>query len=154
VLQAVTTAQPGPSRASTPAPPVLTIETTRRGRHHILRAAVIGRGSKPLVIPFLVDTGASTMALPASLMAKLGYDPADLEDWLVDTANGQIQVKKGRLASVELGGPDGSDILRNVDVVFIDDAALNHPLLGMNVLGRYRVTIDDDRNQITLVRKR
>ncbi len=43
---------------------------------------------------------------------------------------------------------------RDVAVSFIDDERLGGiMLLGMSYLGRYGLTIDDDNNLITLVRK-
>jgi len=41
-----------------------------------------------------------------------------------------------------------------VDTAFIEDAQLGGGgLLGMSVLGRFRVTIDDEHNRLTLVDK-
>ena len=43
--------------------------------------------------------------------------------------------------------------MQNVAVAFIDDARLNgNLLLGMSFLRRFRVTLDDDNNQLILTR--
>ncbi len=55
------------------------------------------------------------------------------------------------LTSVEFG----QAVERDVAVTFIDDSRLRGTmLLGMSFLGRYRLTIDDADNRITLSRSR
>ncbi|HSO80212.1 MAG TPA: peptidase A2A, partial [Chromatiaceae bacterium] len=55
--------------------------------------------------------------------------------------------RMGRLAGVWLGEHKIAD----VQVSFIDDAKLGgNALLGMSVLGRYRMAIDDEANHLTL----
>ncbi len=45
----------------------------------------------------------------------------------------------------------GKEEIEDVEVAFIDDALLGDTrLLGMNVLGRYRMTLDDESNRLTL----
>jgi predicted aspartyl protease len=45
----------------------------------------------------------------------------------------------------------GESRISGVSVAFIEDSRLGgNALLGMSVLGRFRVTIDDEQNQITL----
>jgi predicted aspartyl protease len=48
----------------------------------------------------------------------------------------------------------GSHRIDGVEVAFIEDSKLGGSgLLGMSVLGRFTMTIDDDENQLTLGRK-
>ena len=57
--------------------------------------------------------------------------------------------------SLELGGPDHSDVLNHVPVMFMsDDDTGGYSLMGMSVLGRYNMTIEDAENQIILVKRR
>jgi predicted aspartyl protease len=58
--------------------------------------------------------------------------------------------KIGKLQELKIAG----ETVENVDVAFIADALLGeNRLLGMSVLGRYQVTIDDTSHSITLLKK-
>ena len=99
----------------------------------------------------IVDTGASTIVLPSSLIARLGFDPDALASGIMETANRRVPGKKAVLASAEIG----EAVERDVAVTFIDDSRLGGTmLLGMSFLGRFRMTIDDADNRITLSRSR
>lgn len=135
-------------------PQALVLATERRGPHHVIQAAVTGRQEVPLVLSFVVDTGASEVTLPLSLLDELALDPAELEEVVVQTANGRIRVKRGRLQSIELGDWGNAALIEAVDALFVADHALGDmALMGMNVLGRYRMTIDDDNSEILLTPK-
>jgi aspartyl protease family protein len=96
----------------------------------------------------LVDTGASTVVLPNSMMEELGFKPNELRDGESQTAAGSVNVKLGQLYSVQVGHAH----LRDVAVGFIDDDKLGEqPLLGMSFLGRFRLTIDDENNRVMLL---
>lgn len=138
--------------SATPEQPESTIiETTRYGAHHMVTASLVGPGGARVSAPLMIDTGASTVVLPKSMIERLGFDARDLTDGMMQTANRQVAGKKGMLSSVELGGA----VLNDVAVAFIDDDRLGGKmLLGMSFLGRYRLTIDDLNDQITLIRDR
>jgi aspartyl protease family protein len=78
-------------------------------------------------VDFLVDTGATQTALPATLAKELGLT-LDGEVW-GSTAGGMVHGREAR-ADVQLQGGVRVDRLR-VSVL----PALEAPLLGMNVLG-------------------
>lgn len=62
-------------------------------------------------------------------------------------ANGKTTARRGRLAGIWFGERKVAD----VQASFIDDAKLGgNALLGMSVLGRYRMAIDDEANHLTL----
>ena len=93
----------------------------------------------------------STIVLPSSLIERLGFDADALADGIMETANRRVPGKKALLASAEIGGAVETDVA----VTFIDDSRLGGiMLLGMSFLGRYRLTIDDVDNRITLSRSR
>ncbi|CAB1276097.1 retropepsin-like aspartic protease family protein [Candidatus Nitrosacidococcus tergens] len=134
----------------TAAPPVLPnkiiLNTTRSGTHHLVQASIQGV-STTINMPLLVDTGASLVVLPASIMPKLGLNPNQLKDQEIQTANGALQAKLSRLKTLTLG----SEKIPNVEAAFIEDQLLgSYGLLGMNVLSQYVITIDDQHNQIVL----
>ncbi|MGR9101336.1 MAG: retroviral-like aspartic protease family protein, partial [Gammaproteobacteria bacterium] len=65
----------------------------------------------------------------------------------LQTVNGITDAKTAQLEAIEIG----NRIIADVGVAFVKDELLGKiMLLGMNVLGRYRLTIDDKLNQITL----
>ena len=119
------------SQASTPPSPsrraarkTLTLKTDRAGRHHIIRAAVIGpNGHTQLVHRSSSDTGATDMVLPASMIAKLGfresYESSSRSASRPPTASPRACVVS--CSSLELGGPDHNDVLQRVPVMFMSD---------------------------------
>ena len=83
-------------------------------------------------IRFLVDTGASAVALTAADATRLGFRPSGLHfDYKVMTANGEARAAKIKLASVSVAGAK----LKDVDALVIEKG-LDTSLLGMSYLGR------------------
>jgi aspartyl protease family protein len=84
---------------------------------------------------FMIDTGASVIALRQRDAARLGIRPAQREFTArVTTANGVVFAAPTELASVELGGI----LVHNVAAVVLPDEALAQNLLGMSFLSRVR----------------
>ncbi|GAA0779728.1 TIGR02281 family clan AA aspartic protease [Roseibium denhamense] len=81
----------------------------------------------------LVDTGASSTALPRSVAEDVGVYPDDEEfKYRVNTANGTTSAARVVIRSFEMG-----DIfLRDVEALVLQDESLSKPLLGMSVLSR------------------
>ncbi len=126
------------------------VETLRLGAQHQVQASIAGPNAVAKTLPLIVDTGASTLVLPASLIPELGFAPDDLRDGMSRTANGTVPVKTGILRSVRVGAVTAHD----VQASFIADDSLHGvKLLGMSFLQRFRVTIDDARNELTLLSK-
>jgi aspartyl protease family protein len=83
-------------------------------------------------VRFLVDTGASAVALTPTDAERLGIEPASLAYTVpVSTAAGQIHAARVHLASVAVSGAE----VDNVEA-FVVPAGLEHSLLGMTYLGR------------------
>jgi len=100
------------------------------GGHFAVEARVDGRR-----IPFMVDTGASQIAIRASDAARLGFHPKERDYSVrINTANGV-----GRAAEVELRMVEVGDIVvRDVRALVVPDNVLNVNLLGMTFLSRVR----------------
>ncbi len=84
---------------------------------------------------FMVDTGASVIALTERDAAMLGIHPT-AQDYraLVKTANGTV-----RAAPVELNMVEIDDlVVRNVAAMVLPDSALSDNLLGLSFLQRLR----------------
>jgi aspartyl protease family protein len=98
--------------------------------HFQVEAVIDGRR-----MDFLVDTGATGIALRESDAARLGLHPSEREYTMRSaTANGIIRVAPVALDRVEVG-----DItVHNVAAVVFPDQALGQNLLGMSFLSRVR----------------
>lgn len=83
-------------------------------------------------VRFLVDTGATAVALTAEDAARLGIRLKDLDYTAeVTTANGQAHAAQITLASVSVAGARVSDVQ-----ALVIDKGLPTSLLGMTYLGR------------------
>ena len=90
-------------------------------------------GSNGRRIDFVIDTGASVVALTARDAARLDIHPsrnAFVAD--VKTANGTIRAAPARLDVVQIG----SLKLRDVTALVLPDDALSDNLLGLSFLSR------------------
>lgn len=83
-------------------------------------------------VRFLVDTGATTVALTANDAARLGYDINTLKyDRRVITASGETRAAMVSLPQIVIG----QSTVRHVDALIIPEG-LDTSLLGMSYLGR------------------
>jgi aspartyl protease family protein len=86
-------------------------------------------------IGFMVDTGASVIALNESSAARFGLRPSRGDyNATVATANGTIKAARTRLAMVELGGL----VVRDVEAMVLPDEALSENLLGLSFLSKLK----------------
>jgi aspartyl protease family protein len=86
-------------------------------------------------IDFMVDTGASVIALNEKSAARFGLRPSRGDyNATVATANGTIKAARTRLAVVELGGL----VVRDVDAMVLPDEALSENLLGLSFLSKLK----------------
>jgi aspartyl protease family protein len=86
-------------------------------------------------IAFMIDTGASVIALNESSAARFGLRPARSEyRATVATANGTIKAAPTRLAMVEIGGL----VVRDVEAMVLPDEALSENLLGLSFLSKLK----------------
>lgn len=139
------------TRVALPRPRVprpVSVPTMRRGAHHVVGVELVGPGGVAHRIPLVIDTGATSVVLPTSLIPVLGFGALDLRDGRAQTANGVVAVKQGRLASVSVGTAE----VPGVEVSFVADELLSgNKLLGMSFLKRFQVTLDDEKNQVILL---
>jgi len=127
-------AKSAPQKASveTPAPTGgRSLSIPRDGRGHFQTEGRID-GQR---IGFMVDTGASVVALNEKSAARFGFRP-NRSDYTttVSTANGTIKAARTRLAMVELGGI----VVRDVDAMVLPDEALSENLLGLSFLSKLK----------------
>jgi aspartyl protease family protein len=116
----------------TPAPAAgRTLSIPRDARGHFQTDARID-GQR---IDFMVDTGASVVALNEKSAARFGLRPSRSDyNATVTTANGTIKAARTRIAMMEVGGL----IVRDVDAMVLPDEALSENLLGLSFLSRLK----------------
>ncbi len=86
-------------------------------------------------IGFMVDTGASVVALNETSAARFGLRPSRGDyNATVTTANGTIKAARTRLAMVDIGGL----VVRDVDAMVLPDEALSENLLGLSFLSKLK----------------
>lgn len=84
---------------------------------------------------FMVDTGASVVALNERSAAKFGLRPLRSDyNATVTTANGTIKAARTRIAMLDVGGL----VVRNVEAMVLPDEALSENLLGLSFLSRLK----------------
>src|SRR6202007_3200162 len=86
-------------------------------------------------IGFMVDTGASVIALNESSAARFGLRPSPGDyNATVTTANGTIKAARARIAMMDVGGL----IVRDVEAMVLPDEALSENLLGLSFLSKLK----------------
>ena len=86
-------------------------------------------------VNFMIDTGASLVALNEKSAAQFGFRPSHSDyNATVTTANGTIKAARTRLAMIELGGL----VVRDVDALVLPDEALSENLLGLSFLSKLK----------------
>jgi aspartyl protease family protein len=118
----------------------ITLAADSRG-HFFMDGAINGSP-----VRFIVDTGATVVALPAAEAVRLGLDYRKGERALTNTAGGpveafRVRLDRVRLGDIELAGIDGVVIERGLDVT----------LLGMSFLNRLEMRREGQT--MTLIRR-
>lgn len=129
---ALATTSLGEAASQTPAPSGLRTVNIQhdRGGHFRTEGRIEGQR-----IEFMVDTGASLVALNETSAARFGLRPSRGDySATVRTANGTIKAARARLAMVDVGGL----VVRDVDAVVLPDEALSENLLGLSFLSKLR----------------
>jgi aspartyl protease family protein len=86
-------------------------------------------------IDFMVDTGASVVALNEKTAARFGLRPSRGDYTAnVTTANGTIKAARTHLAMLDVGGL----VVRDVDAMVLPDEALSENLLGLSFLSKLK----------------
>ncbi|HSN19950.1 MAG TPA: TIGR02281 family clan AA aspartic protease [Usitatibacter sp.] len=89
-------------------------------------------------VRFMVDTGATSVLLPATEAARMGIDYRGGQPGYIDTANGRAPAYRVVLDSVTVG----SITAYNVDAVVAQAQGLDVALLGMSFLNRTEMRRD------------
>jgi aspartyl protease family protein len=118
-----------PAPTPTGSPETVVVPRGRDGHFHV--DAVVG-GKQ---VPFMVDTGASLIALSSAEAQRLGITPGRRDGVVrMQTANGIVNATRARLSSVTIG----QLTIYDVDAVVMPSGALGQNLLGLSFLSRLR----------------
>jgi len=112
-------------------------------RGHFLADATVNG----LPVRFVVDTGATLIALPQQEAERLGINFRAGQASQTRTANGVAQVYLVKLDAVKIGGIE----LHNVDATVHQGGGLDQALLGMSFLNR--VLMQRDGATMTLIQR-
>jgi len=86
-------------------------------------------------IDFMVDTGASVVALNESSAVRFGLRPTPAQyTATVTTANGTVKAARTKIAMLDIGGL----VVRDVDAMVLPDEALSENLLGLSFLSKLK----------------
>jgi clan AA aspartic protease (TIGR02281 family) len=128
----------------------IVLPTSLQGNHFMVSVAISGNGSIWQTLDMIIDTGADLVVLPESMIAQLGLADSTFTRQKMQTANGMTEAKTGILQELKIAG----ETIENVEAAFIPDSLLGkNGLLGMSVLGRYQINIDDKTQLFTLIKK-
>ena len=104
----------------------------KRQAEQVFRQRFVGQHQR---IGFMVDTGASVIALNETSAARFGLRPSRGDyNASVTTANGTVKAARTRIAMVDVGGL----VVRDVDALVLPDEALSENLLGLSFLSKLK----------------
>jgi aspartyl protease family protein len=128
----------------------IVLPTSTQGKHLLVSVAISGNGSIWQNLDMLIDTGSDLVVLPESMIDQLGIGNSTFKRRTIQTANGMVEAKLVLLQALKIAG----ETVENVEAAFIADRLLGkNSLLGMSLLGRYQITIDDQAQTITLFKR-
>ena len=114
------------------------VTLTRNAYNHYVASGKING----VDVTFMLDTGATHVAIPSHLMHKLHLKPGSPS--IVSTANGRVEVRNTDIASLQLGPIH----LKNIRAALNPGMRDNEILLGMSALKQLEFT--QSGNQLTL----
>jgi aspartyl protease family protein len=110
------------------------------GGHFVVGGAINGRA-----VQFMVDTGATLIAMSRDEADRLGIDYSRADRGVTSTANGAVEVRVLTLSSVRVGSVE----LANVKAAIVP-AAMPGVLLGNSALSRFQMQRDNDIMRLTV----
>jgi aspartyl protease family protein len=104
------------------------------GGHYTTMGAINGHS-----VPFLVDTGATTIAMGADVASRIGLDPSDSQQSMAMTANGAVSTRTIMLKQVTIGDVT----IYNIEAMVMPQA-MPVVLLGNSFLSHFQMHSDND----------
>jgi aspartyl protease family protein len=110
------------------------VMTANSGGHFVSAGTINGKQ-----VQFLVDTGATTIALGRADAERIGLDYKSGQRGMASTANGPVVVYRAMLASVRIGDVQ----VHNVEAMVVPES-MPHVLLGNSFLTRFQMKREND----------
>lgn len=110
------------------------------GGHFITAGAINGQA-----VQFMVDTGATMVALSQRDAQRLGLDLKAARGGIAQTANGPVPVQHVSLSRVRVAGVE----ITNIDAIVMP-ATMPHVLLGNSFLTRFQMNRENDVMRLNL----
>lgn len=110
-----------------------------RGGHFFAQGVINGQS-----IPFMVDTGASVIAMSTVHAKMLRIDLTTAKHGLANTANGTVVARSVTLRSVRVGDVE----VANVEAIVLP-TSMEHILLGNSFLSRFSMVRENDVMRLT-----
>ena len=123
------------SKGGAPAGASKIVLTASGGGHFVTQGAINGKS-----ISFMVDTGATSVAMGVPDADRLGINYKTGQMALASTANGTVTMWRVKLASVRIGDVEVHDVDASVL-----PAAMPHVLLGNSFLTRFQMKRENDQ---------
>ncbi len=124
------------------------VDTEQEGGHHKIKVGLTGTNGVRHDVMLLVDTGADVVVLEEGMIDVLKLDKKKLTKQVVKTANGETEALKGKIPLIEIK----SQKVKMVDVAFLSKDKLGgQQLLGMSLLGKFKITLDDLNGEMLLM---
>ncbi len=124
------------------------ISTEKEGGHHKIKVGLTGTDGVQHDVMLLVDTGADVVVLEEAMIDVLQLDRNTMIKQMVKTANGTTEALKGKIPVVQIK----SEKVEMVDAAFLSKEKLGgQQLLGMSLLGKFKMTLDELNGEMTLI---
>ncbi|MDX8387551.1 MAG: TIGR02281 family clan AA aspartic protease [Ghiorsea sp.] len=114
-------------------------------------AMIIAGSVNGVNMRFVVDTGATLLAIPPEIAKRAGLLKLPSQEITAQTANGAIKVQRVTIKQVTIAKINQSNIDATIQSVSTVDANLG--LLGMSFFNKYKMTIDHTKREIQLDKK-
>ncbi|MEE9412733.1 MAG: retroviral-like aspartic protease family protein [Methylococcales bacterium] len=124
------------------------VDTKQEGGHHKIKVGLTGTNGVRHDVMLLVDTGADVVVLEEAMIEVLQLDRKKMTKQVVKTANGETEALKGKIPMVEIK----SQKQKMIDAAFLSKDKLGgQQLLGMSMLGKFKITLDDMNGEMLLI---
>ncbi|MEE9425758.1 MAG: retropepsin-like aspartic protease [Methylococcales bacterium] len=124
------------------------VDTEQENGHHKIKVGLTGTNGVRHDVMLLVDTGADVVVLEEAMIDVLQLDRKKMTKQVVKTANGETEALKGKIPVVEIK----SQKEKMIDAAFLSKEKLGgQQLLGMSMLGKFKITLDDLNGEMLLI---
>jgi predicted aspartyl protease len=100
------------------------------------------------ILRFLVDTGAAYCAISRKALDQITAEPTDTKVWLAPIGKQPILASTLKIDDLAIGGIVQRNML--VPIVDFPEGFQSDGIIGMNCMGKYRITIEPDTATLVL----